>query len=126
MFGLGFAEILFIAVIGLLVIGPEKLPFFVKEIASWLYKLRRSWNNLKYEVKDELDQVHQPKELKKVSQSLKFLKDSVDLGEAPLEKLIGKQNKKNMLNLAKEMKDITLEPKPKVKKRAKKITKATK
>ena len=126
MFGLGFAEILFIAVIGLLVIGPEKLPFFVKEIASWLYKLRRSWNNLKYEVKDELDQVNQPKELKKVSQSLKFLKDSVDLGEAPLEKLIGKQNKKNMLNLAKEMKDITLEPKPKVKKRAKKITKATK
>ena len=126
MFGLGFAEILFIAVIGLLVIGPEKLPFFVKEIASWLYKLRRSWNNLKYEVKDELDQVHQPKELKKVSQSLKFLKDSVDLGEAPLEKLIGKQNKKNMLNLAKEMKDITLEPKPKVKKRAKKITKAKK
>ena len=40
MFGLGFGEILVIAIIGLFVIGPEKLPSFIRKVSNILYKFR--------------------------------------------------------------------------------------
>jgi sec-independent protein translocase protein TatB len=47
MFGLGLFEILFIAVLGLLLIGPEQLPEVTKALARFLTDIRRSTNALK-------------------------------------------------------------------------------
>jgi|GEM_PF-5025065 len=47
MFGLGLFEIIFIAVLGLLLIGPEQLPEVTKALARFITDIRRSTNALK-------------------------------------------------------------------------------
>ena len=42
MFDIGFAELLLIAVLGLLVLGPERLPTAVRTISLWLGRLREA------------------------------------------------------------------------------------
>lgn len=41
MFDIGFWELLLLAVIGLLVAGPERLPGMVRDVGRWAAKLRR-------------------------------------------------------------------------------------
>lgn len=41
MFDIGFFELLLIAVVALLVVGPERLPEFARETGRWLRRLRR-------------------------------------------------------------------------------------
>lgn len=47
MFGLGTGELVIIAVIVLLVVGPNKLPTFMKTIGKTMRELRRASNELK-------------------------------------------------------------------------------
>lgn len=47
MFQIGFLEILIIFVIGLIVIGPNKLPDLVKKIIKLYKKLEIKFNNIK-------------------------------------------------------------------------------
>ena len=54
MFDIGFAELLIIAVLSLLVIGPERLPGAIRTGAQWLNKLKRGFNDVKHEVQQEL------------------------------------------------------------------------
>lgn len=41
MFDIGFWELLLLAVVGLLVAGPERLPGMVRDVGRWASKLRR-------------------------------------------------------------------------------------
>lgn len=54
MFDIGFAELLLIAVVGLLVIGPEQLPGTIRTISLWLGRLRRSFNEIKSDIEREI------------------------------------------------------------------------
>ena len=54
MFDVGFAELVLIAVVGLLVIGPEQLPDTIRTLSAWLNKIRRSYNDIRMEVQQEL------------------------------------------------------------------------
>ena len=54
MFGLGFTEILLIAVIALLFIGPDKLPDTMKTIARTLGKAKRMFDDTKDTIQNEL------------------------------------------------------------------------
>ena len=71
MFDIGFAELVIIAIVGLLVIGPERLPGTVRTIMAWVSRLRRGFNEIKTEVQQELhnDQVMQ--ELRRTGEQLK-------------------------------------------------------
>ncbi len=109
MFGLGFGEILVIVIIGLLVIGPEKLPSFVREVSGILYKFRRSWNNVKYEVQDEIDNLIKQEDIKKLQGKTKSFKKVIDTGSVSLEKLIGKNVKQELSKTVKEVKKIALQ-----------------
>jgi sec-independent protein translocase protein TatB len=53
MFDMGFVELFVIAVIGLLVLGPERLPQVIKKLASFVTKSRYLANNLKEEFERE-------------------------------------------------------------------------
>ena len=55
MFDIGFAELLLISVIGLLVLGPERLPGAVRTAGLWLGKLRRNLNSLRAEIEREIN-----------------------------------------------------------------------
>ena len=54
MFDIGFAELLLIAVVGLLVIGPEQLPGTIRTMSLWLGRLRRSFNEIKSDIEREI------------------------------------------------------------------------
>lgn len=53
MFDMGFAELLLIAVVGLLVIGPKRMPDAIRVLGYWLGKLRRTVNNARREMEQE-------------------------------------------------------------------------
>ena len=54
MIGIGFFELLVIAVLGLLVFGPEKLPQAIRTFAFGFSKAKRSWQNTRRELEQEL------------------------------------------------------------------------
>lgn len=54
MFEISFVEIVLIAVISLVVLGPEKLPGAVRTAALWIGRLKRSFNSIKTEIEKEI------------------------------------------------------------------------
>jgi sec-independent protein translocase protein TatB len=54
MFGLSFGEILIIAVIALLLLGPERLPDAAKTLGKGLRQIRRATDDLKDQVEREI------------------------------------------------------------------------
>lgn len=54
MFGIGTGELLALAVVALLVLGPEKLPKFAADAARMIRQLRQMANNAKEDVRREL------------------------------------------------------------------------
>ncbi len=54
MFDIGFSELVLIFIVGLLVLGPERLPGVIKTGSLWLAKLRRSFNEVRSEIEREI------------------------------------------------------------------------
>jgi sec-independent protein translocase protein TatB len=55
MFDIGFFELLLISIIGLVVLGPERLPVAIRTISDWISGMRRFSNNIKAELTEELN-----------------------------------------------------------------------
>ena len=70
MFDIGFAELLLIGVVGLLVIGPEQLPGAVRTTLAWVNRFRRSFDQIRTEVRRELHNDEILQNLKTESQAL--------------------------------------------------------
>ena len=71
MFDIGFAELLLIGVVGLLVVGPEQLPGAVRTVVAWGNRFRRSFDQIRTEVRRELHNDEIMQDLKAESQQLK-------------------------------------------------------
>lgn len=58
--GIGFMELLLIGVLGLVVLGPERLPVAVRSISGWIRAIKRMANSVKEELEQELkiEQLH--------------------------------------------------------------------
>ncbi len=54
MFDIGFPELMLVAIVGLLVIGPERLPEALRTLGLWLGRMRRSFTTVKTEVEKEI------------------------------------------------------------------------
>ena len=54
MFDVGFAELLVVGLVALLVLGPERLPVAARMAGLWIGRLKRSFSNLKAEVEREI------------------------------------------------------------------------
>ncbi len=54
MFDIGFTELLLIAVVALVVLGPEKLPVAVRTIGLWIGKVKRTVSGIQTEISEEL------------------------------------------------------------------------
>lgn len=88
MFDIGFAELLLVSVVGLLVLGPDRLPGAIRTLSLWLGKLRRSFNSVRAEIERELhaDEIKQDLHNQAVMQSLKQAeKDLRDGLETPFD-----------------------------------------
>ena len=61
MFGISSGELFFIAIIALIVLGPERLPKVARLAGLWVRRARNQW----YSVKDELERELAAEELKR-------------------------------------------------------------
>jgi len=75
MFGLGFTEILIIAVIAILFLGPDKLPSAMVEVAKFF----RNAKNTIGDVKDSIEQEINVSEIK--AEALAYKKELLDAQE---------------------------------------------
>lgn len=79
MFDIGFWELATIAIIGIVVVGPDRLPEVVRTIAVYVRKARRAFHNVKSDIERELDldelrrqmdEVDMEDHIKKLNQSI--------------------------------------------------------
>ena len=70
MFDVGFAELFLLALIGLLVLGPERLPGVARTVGGFLRKARTSWVSLRRTIESELAEADISEPLKKASASV--------------------------------------------------------
>ena len=68
MFDIGFAELLVIAVVALLVIGPERLPRVARTAGMWVGRARRFVSSVKADIDRELAADELKKALSKQSE----------------------------------------------------------
>lgn len=71
MFDVGFSELLIIAVVALIVLGPERLPKAARFAGLWVRKARAQWYSVKSELELELAQDEMKKHLQSVENSIK-------------------------------------------------------
>lgn len=55
MFDIGFTELLLIFVVTLLVVGPEKLPTVARKMGRFFGQIKRTFNQVKHDVEQELE-----------------------------------------------------------------------
>ena len=95
MFDIGFWELMLIAVMGLVVLGPERLPTAIRTLRDWISSVRKFSESVKSELKEELriNELHsnlkkaEQSDLKnlspEVAESLKTLQEAADMVNRP-------------------------------------------
>lgn len=82
MFGIGFFELLLIAIFGLLIFGPEKLPEAIRTISRNVGRAKRAWQHTRRELEEELgmDEIRRELYNEQIQEELKRRKQSI-MGE---------------------------------------------
>ena len=95
MFDIGFWELLLIAIIGLVVLGPERLPVAIRTVRNWISSIRSFSEGVKNELTEELRIQELHANLKKAEQtgmtdlspevaaSVKSLKEAAEMVNNP-------------------------------------------
>ena len=86
MFEVGFSEIALIAVVALLVLGPERLPGVARTVGALVRRARASWQNVQGEIERELAAEDMKKNLDEARRAAADLRGSVDTAAADIEK----------------------------------------
>jgi sec-independent protein translocase protein TatB len=71
MFDVGFTEVFLLALIGLLVLGPERLPGVARTVGGFVRKARASWVSLRNTIESELAEADISTPIKKASEEFK-------------------------------------------------------
>ncbi|MBT5559949.1 MAG: twin-arginine translocase subunit TatB [Proteobacteria bacterium] len=80
MFDIGFWELCVIGAVLLLVIGPERMPEVAKQIGYWTTRARRTVNQLRNEMRSELNSLP-TEQINKAKQSMDAIsKDVASMG----------------------------------------------
>lgn len=80
---MGFAELLVIAIVGLLVIGPERLPETIKTVLVWFNRIKRVMSDTRDEIEQQLgvDDIRRDIHNEEVMASLEAIKNAKEEGE---------------------------------------------
>lgn len=68
MFEIGFWELVLISVVGLVVLGPERLPVAIRTVSQWIGAVRNMANSVKDELSQELKIQELQENLRKAEQ----------------------------------------------------------
>lgn len=83
MFDIGFTELLVIAVVALVVLGPERLPKAARFAGLWVRRARAQWHSVKDELERELAADELKRNLQSARQTLQETEQSIrDGGDA--------------------------------------------
>ena len=114
MFDIGFAEILLIGIVGLLVVGPEQQPGTVRTVMAWVNRFRRSFDQIRTEVRRELhnDEVMQKlrEESREFEQKVRDTAQSVNTELEAIESLGGASAPRSTPNDAAQHPSGTADP----------------
>ncbi len=80
MFDIGFSEILLVCIVGLVVLGPQRLPVAIRTVMSWVRTIRGLAANVQNELKQELKLQELQESIKK-AESLNLKALSPELGK---------------------------------------------
>jgi len=96
MFGMGFTEILFIAVVAILFLGPEKLPDAMIQIAKLFKSIKSTINEAKSSFEDEIhikelreEALNYRKQFENATNDISGFKNSIPNPAAELQNAIG-------------------------------------
>ncbi|MBN6068578.1 Sec-independent protein translocase subunit TatB [Aggregatibacter actinomycetemcomitans] len=79
MFDIGFSEIVLVCIVGLVVLGPQRLPVAIRTVMSWVRTIRGLAANVQNELKQELKLQELQESIKK-AESLNLKALSPELG----------------------------------------------
>ena len=83
MSGIGFFELVILFMIGLVVLGPQRLPKVANQLGTWIGQARRMTRVMKRQLEDELDLGDNFKSIKNLGDELKDeFKDDLTIGPA--------------------------------------------
>ena len=77
MFGIGLPEMIIIAVVALIFIGPDKLPGVLRSIGKGLVELKRATSDVRSTVQEEMQKIEDEIELKEVRESAQDFKNEL-------------------------------------------------
>lgn len=85
MFDVGFSELVLIAVLALIVLGPERLPVAARMLGLWVGRLKRSFNSVKAEVEREIgaDEIRRQLHNERILDMERELKAKMGLEDKP-------------------------------------------
>jgi sec-independent protein translocase protein TatB len=78
MFDVGFAEVFLLSLIGLIVLGPEKLPRVARTLGGLMRRARSSWYSLRRSIEAEIAEADVTEPLKKAAADLKKAGQSLE------------------------------------------------
>jgi sec-independent protein translocase protein TatB len=90
MFDVGFAEILLLSLVALVVLGPERLPRVARTLGGLARKARTSWLSLKRSIEAEMRAEELKKPLENFRKEFKSTVDEVRSGLDPVTKPVTK------------------------------------
>jgi len=82
LFDIGGFELLLVAIMGLLIVGPERLPEVLRSIGLWMGRLKRAFNAAKTEIEQEIgmDDIQRQLHNESVLKEIKKIEDEAVKG----------------------------------------------
>ena len=77
MFGIGLPEMIIIAIVALIFIGPDKLPGVLRSIGKGLVELKRATSDVRSTVQEEMQKIEDEIEIKEVRESAQDFKNEL-------------------------------------------------
>ncbi len=81
MFDVGFSELLLVALVALVVLGPERLPRAARFVGLWVRRARAQWHSVKAELERDLAAEELQRSLREGRDALRDARDELrDVG----------------------------------------------
>lgn len=87
MFDIGFWEVGLIAVLALVILGPERLPGVARTAGLWIGRARRVMADVKADINREIDQ-EELRQIRNIGEDLKSVRDDVSQAGAELSETV--------------------------------------
>ena len=92
MFDIGFSEMVVLAVVALVVLGPERLPKVAKQAGQWIGKMRRYVDDVKSDINRQMELSELRKLQAQVTDAAKEIEKSVGSSVAELQSEVNDLN----------------------------------